>query len=77
MIRFEYNTDDVDTGDYPHNRVSLEWDGEEEDIDDMIQKFKYFLLGISYPVSLVNKVQYLTDNQMAKLRLLDEDISEL
>lgn len=77
MIRFEYNTDDVDTGDFPRNRVILEWDGEEEDIDDMVQKFKYFLLAVSYPSSLVNKLQYLTDNQMAKLKLLDEDIENV
>lgn len=76
MTKFEYNTYDMDSGDVPHNNVILEWEGEEENIMDIVQKFKYFLLAKSYLASLVDKLQYLTDNQMAKLKLLDEDIEE-
>lgn len=76
MTKFEYNTYDMDLGNASHNSVILEWEGEEEDIMDIVDKFKYFLLAKSYPTSLVNKLQYLTDNQMAKLKLLNEDIEE-
>lgn len=77
MIRFEYNTHDMDMDvDSLDNSVKLEWSGEEEDIEDIIKKFKYFLLAKSYPPFLVNRCQYLTNNQMAKLKLLNEDIEE-
>lgn len=76
MIKFECNTHDMDIADNPHSSIILEWEGEEEDIIDIVQKFKYFLLAKSYSASLVNKLQYLTDNQMAKLKLLNEEIDE-
>ena len=77
MTKFEYNTYDMDIEDTPNNSVILEWDGEEEDIMDIIEKFKYFLLAKSYPSCLVNKLQYLSDNQMAKLKLLNEELDDV
>lgn len=56
--------------------VDLEWEGEEPDIYDIIQKFKYFLLAKSYPSKMVNRIQYLEDDQLAKLHLLGEKIDE-
>lgn len=75
MTKFEYNTYDIE--DMPNDSVVLEWEGEEEDIYEIIEKFKYFLLAKSYSSSLVNKLQYLSDNQMAKLKLLDEELDDV
>ena len=73
MIKFEYHTQDLEL-ETPNNSVILEWEGEEENIVDMIEKFKYFLLAKSYSSVLVNRLQYLTDSQMAKLKLLNEEL---
>lgn len=75
MIKFEYHTQDLEL-ETPNNSVILEWEGEEEDIIDVVNKFKYFLLAKSYPNSLVNRLQYLTDSQLAKLKLLNEELDE-
>lgn len=75
MTKFEYNTYDIE--DMPNDSVVLEWEGEEEDIYEIIEKFKYFLLAKSYSSSLVNKLQYLSDNQMAKLKLLNEELDDV
>lgn len=73
MIRFEYDTSDTSTPDFPSNRVLLEWEGEEENIDDMLTKFKYFLAGMSYPENTINKIRFLSNEQLAKLRLLGDE----
>lgn len=56
--------------------VDLEWENEEDDIYDIIQKFKYFLAAKSYPMQMVNRIQYLQDDQLAKLHLLGEKFDE-
>lgn len=73
MLKFEYNTYDCDMEDIPNNSVILEWEDEEENIYDIIEKFKYFLLAKSYSPELVNRLQYLSNEQLAKLKLLGED----
>lgn len=75
MLRFESNTYDFDENDFPDHRVLLEWELEEENIQDIVEKFKYFLLAKSYSPELVKKLQYLSDSQYAKL-LLGEDSHE-
>ena len=71
MLKFEYDTSDIEYGE--NNKVIMEWEGEDGDIHEILERFKYFLLGMSYPDSLVNKIVYLDDSQAAKLKLLDED----
>lgn len=74
MVRLQYDT--YDTGDDRRDKVLLEWGGEDGDIYQMVERFRYFLLAMSFPPSLVNRVVYLDNSQAAKLKLSGEDYEE-
>jgi len=45
---------------------------EESDIYEILQRFKYFLMAKSYSPDMVAKIQYLSDDQYARLNLTGE-----
>lgn len=51
--------------------IHHEYNGEEEDIYDILEKFKYFLFAKGYLPDMIDKVVYLSDDQAAKLNLVD------
>ena len=62
--RFESEENDV--------HILHEYDTEEDDISDVLERFKYFLLAKSYPSSMVERIVYLSEDQYAKSKLLEE-----
>lgn len=72
MLRFEYDTNDIELDQGDNYKVEMEWEGDEGDIQEIVDRFRYFLLALSYPNSLVDRIYYLNDSQIAKLKLLDE-----
>ena len=72
MLRFESTTPEHEAKEFGKDHVLLEWEEDEENIWDILSRFKYFLLAKSYSPDLVNRIQYLTDDQYAKMKLLDE-----
>lgn len=74
MLKFIYSIKDiVDDG----RSIELTWDGEEENIWDIVEKFKCFLLAKTYSPSLVNRVVYLSNDQLAKLHLAGDAPDDL
>lgn len=74
MLRFQYDTYDIE--DRGRDKAILEWSGDDGDMYQMVERFRYFLLAMSFPPSLVNRVVYLDDSQAAKLKLSGEDYEE-
>ena len=54
--------------------IEMTWDKEEGDLDIMMERIKSFLRAIGYAQGAVDRIQMLTNDQMAKLHLLGEDI---
>ncbi len=52
--------------------ILFEWNEEENDIYEILQRFKYFLMAKSYSPDMVAKIQYLSDDQYARLNLTGE-----
>lgn len=69
MLRFEFNTYDYEDFEFDHQEIKLEWQHEEENIYEILERFKYFLLAKSYSPELVERIQYLEDSQFAKFKL--------
>lgn len=74
MLKFEHTYLDEDD---KKSTVNMTWDSEEIDICEIVERFQKFLLAITYSVSLVERVIYLTDDQVAKLGLLGDNINDL
>ena len=72
MTKFYYKSD-FGEDDFS---VDLEWEAEEEHIYEILDRFKTFLLAKTYSHQLVRRVVYLTDDQLAKLNLLDEELED-
>lgn len=64
MERFESN--------HYGNIIITEYNEEEENIYEIIERFKYFLLAKSYLPEMVERIMYMDDAQYAKLKLIDE-----
>jgi len=71
MMKIYYSRDDEDI---EGDSVELIWREEEADIWEMLERFKTFLRSVTYGECLVSRIQYLTDDQMAKLSLLGEEL---
>lgn len=54
------------------SHILHEYDTEEEDIYEMLDRFKYFLMAKSYNHEMVERIMYLDDAEFAKLKLLDK-----
>ena len=53
-------------------KVKLEVDNHVNNIDDTLGIFKSFLMAMGHTMNEVNKIQNLTDGQIAKLSLTDQ-----
>lgn len=72
MMKIYYSRPSYKDGDEFQEEVEMTWKEEEQDIWEMLERLKTFLRAITYGESLVGRIQYLSDDQMAKLHLLGE-----
>lgn len=72
MLKFEYTTDDG----FGKDHVLLEWEDEEENIWDILDRFKTFLLAKTYHNDLVDRIRFLEYDELAKLELLKDNSNE-
>lgn len=73
MLKFEYMTDDDYTSQSGKDHILMEWEREEEDIWDILDRFKCFLLAKTYSPELVERIRFLEYDELAKIELMKEN----
>ena len=74
MMKFYYERGpyEDDIVNFGKETIEMMWESEESDIHEMLERIKTFLRALTYGEALVSKIQYLSDDQIAKLHLSGE-----